>query len=292
MLAPHALVLVVVPAPCPCDSQPPLWPLRVTSCPSVLRCIVALRAFLLWGVTEAPVGALRLRAHAMPPCIDCLSNPDSSRPLRSSACPSPQLSALTATSRRMFHAPLRHCHVTSLHAAVRQRRGPNPSPRCFTPPPSRVAIPDRSGHYGAMQPEPKAVASPFACSASRAGAVSSASEARHKVDSRHLDGFLPFAQIAPQLLLESFAQFLARDCSWVSRTAQLRAHGLRNVLLVKCDRGLALAAASLGLARRLRRHAVRSAHLLDRRVRRALRARRWYATAAATATHRVRRAGG
>ena len=195
---------------------------------------------------------MALRAHAMLPCIDCLCSPDRSRPHHSSARPSRQLSALTATSCRMLHTALRHCHVTSLHAALRHchvtshaphgasslRRhvaphGASSLPRHVAPrgaSPELHTSPDAS-HLLRGSPPPRdppvtarfslspRPSPPLACmlisgeisgSISRpspplACSASSASEAGNKVHSRHLDGLLPFAQIAPQLPLESLA---------------------------------------------------------------------------------------
>ena len=183
MLAPHALVLV--PAHCPV-----LWRYGRTPCP------------LASTASAAPTAAgPTTPQHAHP--VSCrLSLPRH------------------VTS---LHAALRHCHVTSLHAALRQRRGPNPSPELHTSPDAshllRGSPPPRDPPVTArfsLSPRPSP---PLACmlisgeisgSISRpspplACSASSASEAGNKVHSRHLDGLLPFAQIAPQLPLQSLA---------------------------------------------------------------------------------------
>jgi len=112
---------------------------------------------------------------------------------------------VTATSRRStrrFDSAAAELH-TSPDASHLLRRSPPPrdppvtarfslSPRP-SPPLACMLI---SGEISRSISRPSP---PLACSAS------SASEAGNKVHSRHLDGLLPFAQIAPQLPLQSLA---------------------------------------------------------------------------------------
>ena len=140
MLAPHALVLV--PAHCPV-----LW--RYGRTPCSLASTASAAPTAAGPTTPQPAHPVNCRL-SLPRHVAC-----STRRFVTATSRRSTRRFVTATSRRMHHTALRHCDATSL-----PRRFPRAShlPRCFTPP-SRVATPERPARYGAIQPEPKAVAS-------------------------------------------------------------------------------------------------------------------------------------